>query len=109
MIGATTENPYFEVNSPLLSRSRIFRLNRLSKEDIINILKKALVDRERGLGDFDVEIGEEELETIAELSEGDGRTALNALELAVLTTAPDKTGKIYIDKNVIAESMQKKY
>ncbi|NLM96019.1 MAG: replication-associated recombination protein A [Halanaerobiaceae bacterium] len=108
LIGATTENPYFEVNSPLLSRSRIFRLNRLSKEDIINILKKALVDRERGLGDFDVEIGEEELETIAELSEGDGRTALNALELAVLTTAPDKTGKIYIDKNVIAESMQKK-
>lgn len=108
MIGATTENPYFEVNSPLLSRSRIFKLNRLTREDIMNILRRALADKERGLGEFDVEIGSEELEIIADLSEGDGRTALNALELAVLTTPPDKKGKIHIDKNVIAESLQKK-
>lgn len=108
MIGATTENPYFEVNSPLLSRSRIFRLKKLSEEAIINILKKALCDKVRGLGEFIVDIGENELKIIARLAEGDARTALNALELAVLTTPPDERGNIHIDSGVISESLQKK-
>ena len=108
LIGATTENPYFEVNSPLLSRSRIFRLNPLGEEDIINILKKALTDKERGLGGFNVEISPDELKIIARLSNGDARTALNALELAVLTTPPDGEGVIRINEEIIAESLQKK-
>ncbi|MFW6022862.1 MAG: replication-associated recombination protein A [Halanaerobiaceae bacterium] len=108
MIGATTENPYFEVNSPLLSRSRIFKLNPLEEEDVIKILKRALSNHERGLGEYDVKISDEELEIIAKLSGGDARTALNALELAVLTTPPDKNGYIDIDNNVITESLQKK-
>lgn len=108
MIGATTENPYFEVNSPLLSRSRIIRLEPLEKDDIIKILKRALVDRERGLGKYNVDIGEEDLSYIAELAEGDARTALNTLELAVLTTPPDREGKISINKEIVAESLQKK-
>ncbi|MFP4015886.1 MAG: replication-associated recombination protein A [Halanaerobiales bacterium] len=108
MIGATTENPYFEVNSPLLSRSRIFRLNPLTEEDIVKILKRALDDIERGLGEYDVDIDTRELSVIAQLSEGDARTALNALELAVLTTPPDGEGRIEITEKVIAESLQKK-
>lgn len=108
MIGATTENPYFEVNSPLLSRSRIFKLNPLTEEDIIKILKRALNDEKRGLGEYNVEISSDEFSIIARLSEGDARTALNALELAVLTTPPDSDGIIRIDKQVIAESLQKK-
>ncbi len=108
LIGATTENPYFEVNSPLLSRSRIFRLNPLGEEDIINILKKALTDKERGLGGFNVEISPDELKIIARLSNGDARTALNALELAVLTTPPDGEGVIRINEEIIAEALQKK-
>ena len=108
LIGATTENPYFEVNSPLLSRSRIFRLNPLSEEDIIAILKRALTDSERGLGEYNVEISDKDLKLIASLSEGDARTALNALELAVLTTPPDQEGVIRINEEIIAESLQKK-
>lgn len=108
LIGATTENPYFEVNSPLLSRSRIFRLTPLTEGDLIGILKQALIDRERGLGGYNVEISDEDLKIIASLSEGDARTALNALELAVLTTPPDKEGVIRINEEIIAESLQKK-
>jgi len=108
MIGATTENPYFEVNSPLLSRARIFRLNPLSEDDIISILRQALQDEERGLGSYNLEIGNEELSYIARLSDGDARSALNALELAVLTTPPDENGVIKITEEIIAESLQKK-
>ncbi|MEJ6952060.1 replication-associated recombination protein A [Natronospora cellulosivora (SeqCode)] len=108
MIGATTENPYFEVNSPLLSRSRIFRLNPLSETDLINILKKALGDVEKGLGEYHVDISDKEFKLIAKLSNGDARTALNALELAVLTTPPDRNGLIRIDSDIITESLQKK-
>ncbi len=108
MIGATTENPYFEVNSPLLSRSRIFRLNPLSEDDIIEILNRALNNKDRGLGEYNVSITNKEFKIIARLSEGDARTALNALELAVLTTPADKDGKIYINEEIIAESLQKK-
>ncbi len=108
MIGATTENPYFEVNSPLLSRSRIFRLNPLSEDNIIEILNRALNNKDRGLGEYDVRITEKEFKIIARLSEGDARTALNALELAVLTTPADQDGKININEEIIAESLQKK-
>ncbi|QTL98016.1 AAA family ATPase [Iocasia frigidifontis] len=108
MVGATTENPYFEVNSPLLSRSRIFSLKPLQDKEIISILKRALSDKERGLGDYEIGIGKKELEYIADLAAGDARTALNALELAVLTTPLDEDGLITINKEVIAESLQKK-
>ncbi|MFW6381426.1 MAG: replication-associated recombination protein A [Bacillota bacterium] len=108
MIGATTENPYFEVNSPLLSRSRIFRLKPLTRDNILKILNKALKDSERGLGDYQLEISDETLEYIASMADGDARTALNTLELAVLTTPPDEKGTIHIDKQIIADSLQNK-
>ncbi len=108
MIGATTENPYFEVNSPLLSRSRVFRLKKLSNDDIFFILKSAISDKVRGLGDYELMIKEENLKFIAELADGDARVALNTLELAVLTTSPDSNGKIKINRLIIEDSMQKK-
>jgi len=108
MIGATTENPYFEVNSPLLSRSGVFRLEPLEKGDILKILHNALQDKERGLGDYDLEINERELNYIAELSGGDARTALNTLEMAVLTGPPGSDGIIRLDKKMIANSLQKR-
>lgn len=108
MVGATTENPYFEVNSPLLSRSRIYKLKPLAKEDIQKILKEALADEERGLGEYELEIKENTLDYVAEQADGDARTALNTLELAVLTTPPDEEGRIHINSEVISESLQKK-
>ena len=108
MIGATTENPYFEVNSPLLSRSRVFRLEKLSSKQIFKILNKALNDSENGLGDLKIEISKKDLTFIAELADGDARVALNTLELAVLTTNPSKDNTIKITKEIIEDSMQKK-
>lgn len=108
MIGATTENPYFEVNPPLLSRSRIFRLKLLSEENILKVLRHALEDESRGLGDYNIETDKETLDFIAEMANGDARTALNTLELAVLTTPPDKNGLININEEIIAESLQEK-
>ncbi|MGM0498716.1 MAG: replication-associated recombination protein A [Bacillota bacterium] len=108
MIGATTENPYFEVNSPLLSRSRIFRLEKLNTEHVFSILKKSLADKERGLGKLNVEILDKDLEFISDLADGDARVALNTLELAVLTTPAGADGVIKIDKEIIEDSMQKK-
>ncbi|MGM0603953.1 MAG: replication-associated recombination protein A, partial [Bacillota bacterium] len=108
MIGATTENPYFEVNSPLLSRSRIFRLEKLNSSQVFSILKKALSDQDRGLGKLNVDISDKDLEFIAELADGDARVALNTLELAVLTTPADKDGVIKLNKEIIEDSMQKK-
>jgi putative ATPase len=108
MIGATTENPYFEVNSPLLSRSRIFRLDKLESEQILKILNRSLNDKENGLGKLDIEISEKDLKFISELADGDARVALNTLELAVLTTHSDKNGKIKITKEIIEDSMQKR-
>lgn len=108
MVGATTENPYFEVNSPLLSRSRIFRLEKLKTEEVLSVLKKALNDEERGLAKLNVEISDKDLKFIAELADGDARVALNTLELAVLTTPAAENGKIKINKKIIEESMQKK-
>jgi len=107
MIGATTENPYFEVNSPLLSRSRIFQLEPLKKEDIINIINDAL-NSKKGLADYNIEIDEDTIHFIAKISEGDARVALNTLESAVLTSPVNSEGKILITKDIIREALQKK-
>ena len=107
LIGATTENPYFEVNKALISRSMVVKLEPLSKDDILKILKQALFSEE-GLGTFNVKIEDNTLDKIAELSSGDVRTALNGLEVAVLTTKMDKDGCITITDEIAAESIQKK-
>lgn len=107
LIGATTENPYFEVNKALISRSMVIKLNPLEIQDIFKILKSALENPE-GLGTFNVEIQDSTLETIAELSGGDVRTALNGLEVAVLTTNMDKNGVIHITDEIAAQSINKK-
>lgn len=107
LIGATTENPYFEVNKALISRSMVIKLNPLEVKDIFKILKLALENPE-GLGTFHVKIEDSTLETIAELSGGDVRTALNGLEVAVLTTNMDKNGVINITDEIAAQSINKK-
>ena len=106
LIGATTENPYFEVNSALISRSRIFRLQALSEEHIYTLLKRALTD-ERGMKSYPAEVSEEALRHWAGACGGDARTAYNALELAVITTEPDKDGIRHIDLPVAEESIQR--
>lgn len=108
LIGATTENPYFEVIKPLISRSMIFELFPLSNEDIKEILLNAITDKKRGLGNENIKITEEAFNHIINNADGDARAALNAIELACLTTSPDKNGIIYIDLNVAQESIQKK-
>ena len=107
LIGATTENPYFELTAALLSRTKIFELQQLSEASIITLLKNILLDKERGYGNTKINIGQTELAYIAELSGGDGRSAINALEIAVLSTPKNLEGVIKIDKNSIEESMQK--
>jgi putative ATPase len=108
MIGATTENPYFEVNSPLLSRSQIYRLTPLKKKDITKILLNALNNEKQGLGEYVVDVEKNALDYIAKIADGDARTALNSLEMAVLTTPTNKDGKIQIDKETIADLIQQK-
>ncbi len=107
LIGATTENPFFEVNSALLSRSQIFRLEPLAETEIKEALKSAIIDRERGLGHYNIEISDEALEHIVISANGDLRIALNALELAVKTTEMDERGIVVIDIEIAAESIQK--
>lgn len=109
LIGATTENPFFYLNSALLSRSHVFELKPLSEEEIIKILKNALMDKERGLGNLNIRITEEALKHLAKSSDGDARKALSALEIAALTTPPDQNGYIIIDVNIAEESIQKKH
>ncbi|MGM0419883.1 MAG: replication-associated recombination protein A [Bacillota bacterium] len=108
MIGATTENPYFEVNKPLLSRSRVFKLNPLEKEDIINIIKRAINDKERGLGSLNISIKNDSLDYLASRAGGDARIALNALEIAAHSSPTNQQGEIILTKDVIAESLQDK-
>ena len=107
LIGATTENPYFEVNKALISRSMVFKLKPLSVENVFTILKNAIKNPE-GLGSYNINIDDETLEKIAEISNGDVRTALNSLEIAVLTTPVDKNGVINITNEVAAECVGKK-
>lgn len=108
LISATVENPFFYVNSALLSRSQIFELKPLSEEDILDILARALIDRERGLGNLYVSADEDALRHIARMSEGDARKALSALEIASLTTQPDESGRIRIAIETAEESIQRK-
>lgn len=107
-IGATTENPYFEVNSALLSRSQIFPLHALGEEELRGILQRALEDRERGLGDLDVRLTPEAEEHLIRYAEGDARRLLNALELAAATTPPQTNGSILITLDVAVESIQRR-
>ncbi len=108
LIGATTENPYFEVNQALLSRSKIFRLEPLSKEDILSLIHVAVYDEVRGMGAYGAMITEEAADFIAGMAGGDARNALNAVELGILTTEPGEDGKIRIDLDVAQECIQRK-
>ena len=108
LIGATTENPYFEVNSALISRSIIFQLQPLEKEDIKKILLRAVTDKEKGMGNYEATITEEALEFLSDISNGDARNALNAIELGVLTTERNAEGNIVITLEVAQECIQKR-
>ena len=108
LIGATTENPYFEVNSALISRSSIFELKPLSKEDIKNLLERAVYDVEKGMGSYGAVIDEEALDFLADVAGGDARSALNAVELGILTTERSTDDKIHITIDVAAECIQKR-
>lgn len=108
LIGATTENPYFEVNGALLSRSVIFELKKLSKDDIETLLLRAINDKEKGMGAYNAAIDEGALEFLADVSNGDARAALTALELGVLTTDRSEDGIIHITIDVASECIQKR-
>ena len=108
LIGATTENPYFEVNGALLSRSSVFELRSLSRGDVKTLLKRAVYDKEKGMGTFKAEITEEALEFLADVSGGDARNALNAVELGILTTERGADGVIHITLDVASECIQKR-
>ncbi|HUQ90858.1 MAG TPA: replication-associated recombination protein A [Bryobacteraceae bacterium] len=108
LIGATTHNPFFFVNSPLVSRSQIFELRPLSEEDLLQLLRRALADSERGLGHRRIRADEEALRHLARISDGDARKALNALEIAALTTVTSDDGFIKIDLGAAEQSIQKK-
>ncbi len=108
LIGATTENPYFEVNGALLSRSRIFELKALEKEDIRELIRRAVYDQDKGMGTYNAQIHEDAVEFLADMAQGDARAALNAVELGILTTDRDKDGKIHIDLATAQECIQKR-
>ena len=108
LVGATTENPYFEVNSALISRSIIFELKPLKKEEIQILIHRAVYDRERGMGAYCAEIDPDAEEYLADLSGGDARIALNAIELAVLTTDRSEDGIIHLTQEIVSECMQKR-
>ena len=108
LIGATTENPYFEVNGALLSRSIIFELKSLEKKDIRKLLDRAVTDPVKGLGSYHAEVSEEALDFLADLAGGDARAALNAIELGVLTTERSADGKIHVDLETAQECIQKR-
>ncbi len=107
LIGATTENPSFEVNSALLSRARVFVLSALSSEDIEAILMKAVIDKERGFGNLKIEISGETIKFLANMANGDARIALNALELSIKSSSENEKGIINISEDLIKESLQK--
>ena len=108
LIGATTENPYFEVNGALISRSRIFELKPLEKDDIKELIHRAVYDRDRGMGSYDAVIDEDAADFLADTANGDARAALNAVELGVLTTGRGEDQKIHIDLAVAQECIQKR-
>ncbi len=109
LIGATTENPSFEVNSALLSRCRVFVFGQLDDEAILKILQRALKDKSRGLGSLKIKIDKKTLDFLAKASDGDARNALNALELATKTAKHNKAGRLEIDRDLVKESLQKSH
>ncbi len=108
LIGATTHNPFFFINSPLVSRSQIFELRPLTEEEVIGLLRRALIDRDRGLGFMPLQVDEEALKHLARVSDGDGRKALNSLEIASLTTEPGGDGTVRITLAIAEQCIQKK-
>ncbi len=108
LIGATTENPYFEVNGALISRSNIFELKPLSAEDVRTILTRAVYDEEKGMGAYQAEIDDDALDFLADISNGDARNALNAIELGIMTTDRSQDGKIHVTLDVASECIQKR-
>ena len=108
LIGATTENPYFEVNGALLSRSIVFELKALEIPEIKELLLRAVNDREKGMGSYNAVLDEDALEFLADMAGGDARSALNAVELGILTTPRGKDGKIHITLDVASECIQKR-
>ena len=108
LIGATAENPYHSVNNALLSRSTVFRFEKLTDNDVVRLLERAVEDKERGLGEMNIEMQDKAFELLAELCNGDARAALNALELAAMTTDPNENGKIVIDETVVEECIQRR-
>lgn len=109
LIGATTENPSFEVRGALLSRCRVFVLKQLNKSHIVQIINRALKDKKNGLGEFKIEIDKKTIEALAQMSNGDARIALNALEYAVFTSSKKKEEKIQITLDIIKEAFQKSH
>ena len=108
LIGATTYNPFFYVNSPLVSRSQVFQLNSLSVDELETLIDRARADKERGLGNYNVKIDNDAKRHLAKLSDGDARKCLNALEIGVMTTAPNSKGVIHFTLTVAEESIQQK-
>lgn len=108
LIGATTENPYFEVNGALRSRSRIFELKSLSKQDLMELMNRAMQDPIKGIGMYEIHMDEDAMEFLAERADGDARTVLNALELAVLSTDKEEDGSVHITLEVVEECVQKR-
>jgi len=108
LIGATTQNPFFAINAPLISRQQVFQLEPLSKESILTILQQAVTNPKKGYGNLPLKVTEDAYHFLAESSDGDARRALGGLELAVLTTEPDPKGEIHIDLEIAQESIQKK-
>ncbi len=108
LIGATTHNPFFSLIAPLISRSIVFELKKLSKENIVQIIKAGIKDKDRGLGNFNIKMDEKALDFLADSCDGDGRIGLNALEVGALTTKPGKDGIIDFTLKVAEESIQKK-
>ena len=108
LIGATTENPYFEVNSALISRSVIFELKPLSREDIKKLIQRAVYDEKKGMGAYGAQVSEEAMEFLADIAGGDARHALNAIELGIMTTNRSEDGKIHITLEVAQECIQKR-
>ena len=108
LIGATTHNPFFFVNSPLVSRSQIFELRPLSEDELFDLISRALIDAERGVGYLKIKIEKEAARHLARLADGDARKALNSLEIAALTTAPESDGTVHITLAVAEQSIQKK-
>ncbi len=108
LIGATTENPYFEVNGALLSRSNVFQLKPLRKEDIRELIHRAVYDKKKGMGAYEAEIDEDAENFLADMAEGDARSALNAIELGILTTDRQADGRIHITLSVAEECIQRR-